>query len=178
MHRTETVASKFSGHHHQHWDSQSVSQSAALTLDRYYKHIHQTIILSHERPSYNTNPFVARCFDIAGTRPAPRQHNSHATALPAVASYRHHAEGTHKSSNRRYTPPGERQQNVAVLASINCVNLSRRQHLRNALFDALHQLSGTHYRKLFSVVTLLQFFKVFKLKTFHFSQAFSSFSAH
>jgi len=24
-------------------------------------------------------------------------------------------------------------------------------------FDALHQLSGTHYRKLFSVVTLLQF---------------------
>jgi len=25
------------------------------------------------------------------------------------------------------------------------------------LFDALHQLSGTHYRKLFSVVTLLQF---------------------
>ena len=38
-----------------------------------------------------------------------------------------------------------------------CVNLSRRQHLRNALFDAPHQLSGTHYRKLFSVVTLLQF---------------------
>jgi len=38
-----------------------------------------------------------------------------------------------------------------------CVNLSRRQHLRNALFDALHQLSGTHYRKLFSEVTLLQF---------------------
>ena len=38
-----------------------------------------------------------------------------------------------------------------------CVNLSRRQHLRNTLFDALHQLSGTHYRKLFSVVTLLQF---------------------
>ena len=33
----------------------------------------------------------------------------------------------------------------------------RRQHLRNALFDALRQLSGTHYRKLFSVVTLLQF---------------------
>ena len=27
----------------------------------------------------------------------------------------------------------------------------------NALFDVLHQLSGTHYRKLFSVVTLLQF---------------------
>ena len=26
-----------------------------------------------------------------------------------------------------------------------------------ALFDALRQLSGTHYRKLFSVVTLLQF---------------------
>jgi len=38
-----------------------------------------------------------------------------------------------------------------------CVNLSRRQHLRDALFDALHQLSGTHYRKLFSVVKLLQF---------------------
>ena len=38
-----------------------------------------------------------------------------------------------------------------------CVNLSRRQHLRNALFDALRQLSGTHCRKLFSVVTLLQF---------------------
>ena len=37
------------------------------------------------------------------------------------------------------------------------VNLSRRQHLRNVLFDALHQLSGTHYRKLFSVVTPLQF---------------------
>jgi len=36
-----------------------------------------------------------------------------------------------------------------------CVNLSRRQHLRNALFDALHQLSGTHYQNLFSVVTLL-----------------------
>ena len=32
-----------------------------------------------------------------------------------------------------------------------------RQHLRNALFYALRQLSGTHYRKLFSVVTLLQF---------------------
>jgi len=39
----------------------------------------------------------------------------------------------------------------------HCVNLSRRQHLRNALFDALYELSGTHYRKLFSVVTLLQF---------------------
>ena len=37
------------------------------------------------------------------------------------------------------------------------VNLSRRQHLGNALFDALHQLSGTYYRKLLSVVTLLQF---------------------
>ena len=40
------------------------------------------------------------------------------------------------------------------------------------LFDALRQLSGTHYRKLFSVVTLLQFFKS-RLKTFLFSQAFS-----
>jgi len=29
--------------------------------------------------------------------------------------------------------------------------------LQNALFDALHQLSGTHCCKLFSVVTLLQF---------------------
>ena len=38
-----------------------------------------------------------------------------------------------------------------------CVNLLRRQHLRNTLFDALRQLSGTHCRKLFSVVTLLQF---------------------
>jgi len=38
-----------------------------------------------------------------------------------------------------------------------CVKLSRRQHLRNVLFDALRQLSGTHYRKLFSVATLLQF---------------------
>jgi len=28
---------------------------------------------------------------------------------------------------------------------------------RNTLFGALQQLSGTHYRKLFSVVTLLQF---------------------
>ena len=27
----------------------------------------------------------------------------------------------------------------------------------NALFDALRQLSGTHYRKLFSVVTQLHF---------------------
>jgi len=35
-----------------------------------------------------------------------------------------------------------------------CVNPSRRQHLRNALFDALHQPSGTHYRRLFSIVTL------------------------
>ena len=57
-----------------------------------------------------------------------------------------------------------------------CVNLSRRQHLRNALFDALHQLSGTHYRKLFSVVTVAVF--KLRLKTFLFSQAFSSFSAH
>ena len=35
----------------------------------------------------------------------------------------------------------------------------------------------SHYLKLFSVVTLLQFFKS-RLKTFLFSQAFSSFSAH
>ena len=58
-----------------------------------------------------------------------------------------------------------------------CVNLSRRQHLRNVLFDALHQLSGTLYRKLFSVVTLLQFLS-HSLKTFLFSQAFSSLSAN
>jgi len=56
------------------------------------------------------------------------------------------------------------------------INLSRRQHSRNALFDALHQLSGTHYRKLFLIV----FFWVFKsrLKTFLFSQGFPSFSVH
>ena len=42
----------------------------------------------------------------------------------------------------------------------DAVNLSRRQHLRNALFGALHQLSGTHYRKLFSLVTVA----VFKLR--------------
>jgi len=29
--------------------------------------------------------------------------------------------------------------------------------LQNVLFDAVHQLSGTHCRKLFPVVTLLQF---------------------
>ena len=52
-----------------------------------------------------------------------------------------------------------------------CVDLSRR-HLRNALFDALHQLSGTHYRKLFSVVTVAVF--KLRLKTFLFSQAFSA----
>ena len=52
-----------------------------------------------------------------------------------------------------------------------CVNLSRR-HLRNALFDALHQLSGTHYRKLFSVVTVAVF--KLKLKTFLFLRAFSA----
>ena len=47
---------------------------------------------------------------------------------------------------------------IGIASSLlKCVNLSRRQHLRNALFDALRQLSGTHYRKLFSVVTLLQF---------------------
>jgi len=38
-----------------------------------------------------------------------------------------------------------------------CVNLLRRRRLRNALFDALRQLSGTRCRRLFSVVTLLQF---------------------
>ena len=47
---------------------------------------------------------------------------------------------------------------IGIASSLlKCVNLSRQQHLRNALFDALRQLSGTHYRKLFSVVTLLQF---------------------
>jgi len=34
------------------------------------------------------------------------------------------------------------------------VAILRRQHLRNALFDALHQLYGTHYQKLFLIVTL------------------------
>jgi len=41
-----------------------------------------------------------------------------------------------------------------MMMMYQCMNqshLSRLQHLRNALFDALHQLSGTHYRKLFSV---------------------------
>jgi len=47
-----------------------------------------------------------------------------------------------------------------VLRRLLCrINSSRRSRSisRNALFDALHQLSGTHYRKLFLVVTLLQF---------------------
>jgi len=58
------------------------------------------------------------------------------------------------------------------------VDLSRRQLLRNVLADALHRLSGTHYRKLFSVNS--DSVAVFKsrLKTFLFSQAFSSSSAH
>jgi len=34
----------------------------------------------------------------------------------------------------------------------------RPEVLRNSLFDAVRQLSGTHYRKLFSIVTLLQFY--------------------
>ena len=42
------------------------------------------------------------------------------------------------------------------------ISLSRRQHLRNVLFDALRQLSGTHYRKLFSVASLLQFLSLGK----------------
>ena len=46
----------------------------------------------------------------------------------------------------------------------------------STLFDALHQLSGTHCQKLFSIVTLLQFFTL-GYKTFLFSQAFSSSSA-
>jgi len=43
-----------------------------------------------------------------------------------------------------------------LLCRINSSSRSR-SISRNALFDALHQLSGTHYRKLFLVVTLLQF---------------------
>ena len=52
-------------------------------------------------------------------------------------------------------------------------------HRFNALFDALHQLSGTHHQKLLSVVTS-DSFALYKsrLKTFLFSHAFSSFSAH
>jgi len=51
-----------------------------------------------------------------------------------------------------------------------CVDLSRRQHLRNALFDALHR----------ETVLSSESVAVFKsrLKTFLFSQAFSSSSAH
>ena len=45
--------------------------------------------------------------------------------------------------------------------------------MRNALIDALRRQSETHYRKLFSVVTLLQFLS---LGCRLFSQAFSSFS--
>jgi len=41
-----------------------------------------------------------------------------------------------------------------------CVNLSRRQHLRNALFDVLHRQSGTHYWNLFSIMTLLQYLRL------------------
>ena len=49
---------------------------------------------------------------------------------------------------------------MMMMMMYQCMNqshLSRLQHLRNALFDALHQLSGIHYRKLFSVVTPLLF---------------------
>ena len=38
--------------------------------------------------------------------------------------------------------------------------------MRNALFDALHRQSGTHYRKLFSVVTLLQFLSLWEIPLF------------
>ena len=48
--------------------------------------------------------------------------------------------------------------------------------LQNVHFDAVHQLSGTNCRKLFPVVTLAVF--KHRLKTFLFSQTFSSFSAH
>jgi len=48
------------------------------------------------------------------------------------------------------------QNSVALQAHLSRV--SRLYFARmNALFDALHQLFGTHYRKLFSAVTLLQF---------------------
>ena len=43
------------------------------------------------------------------------------------------------------------------LASLRGRLIEYQLRLRNALFDALHQLSGTRCRKLFSVVTLLQF---------------------
>ena len=61
----------------------------------------------------------------------------------------HHHGTTHRAAGEVYTKSGYSER--------RCVNLSRRRHLRNALFDALRQLSGTHKRKLFSVVTLLQF---------------------
>jgi len=53
-------------------------------------------------------------------------------------------------------------------------------HLRNAFFDALHQLSGIHYRYMPKTVLNSDCLAVFKsrLKTFLFSQAFPSFSAH
>ena len=66
-----------------------------------------------------------------------------------------------KAPRRRRTCDSQsRMENTAATCDRplrRCVNLSRRQHLRNALFDALRQLSGTHCRKLFSIVTLLQF---------------------
>ena len=52
---------------------------------------------------------------------------------------------------------GSRTRPQPAIDHYDAVNLPRRQHLWNALFDALHQLSGTHYRKLFSLVTLLHF---------------------
>jgi len=44
---------------------------------------------------------------------------------------------------------------IALLIDVNAIVVKFEEI--NALFDAVHQLSGTHYRKLFSVVTLLQF---------------------
>jgi len=45
---------------------------------------------------------------------------------------------------------------LMILAGVDTLE-SRPDQLTERFFDALRQLSGTHYRKLFSVVTLLQF---------------------
>ena len=75
-------------------------------------------------------------------------------------------------------PPSPAQSRIENIAATcdrplrRCVNISRLQHLRNALFDALHQLSETHYRKLFSVVTLLQFSGKSRLKNTSFPRLY------
>ena len=51
----------------------------------------------------------------------------------------------------------EHGRNLRSTTTALCQPFTTTTFVRNALFDALHQLSGTHYRKLFSVVTLFQF---------------------